>query len=126
MFVETNELTRAGKPSARVELYARREHGTVTVRLHANDDDTARKFNRTENVRPIAPDDPGFTELFRRRNDAESINRALEDTLLLRRAHSIGHQRQHLILITYALTVNSLAIHRHGHRSGDPPDQLAA
>jgi hypothetical protein len=29
--------------------------GIVTVRLHANDQDRARRFNRTENVRPIPP-----------------------------------------------------------------------
>ncbi len=66
-----------------------------------------------------APDD-------RRRNDAESINRALDDTLFLRRAHSIGHERQHLNLLTYALTVNALALHRHRRSSGDPPTELAA
>ena len=98
----------------------------ITVRLHGNDEDVQRKFNRTENVRPIPPGDPDFQRLYRRRNDAESINRALDDTLFLRRAHSVGHERQHLNLITYALTVNSLAIHRHGRRSVDPPDQLAA
>ena len=56
-----------------------------------------------------------FDGLYRRRNDAESesINRALDDTLWLRRAHSIGHQRQHLNLLTFALGVNSLALHRH-------------
>jgi hypothetical protein len=77
-------------------------------------------------VRPIPPGDPDFQHLYRGRNDAESINRALDDTLFLRRAHSVGHQRQHLNLITYALTVNSLAIHRHGRGSVDPPDRLAA
>jgi hypothetical protein len=105
------------------EQFGRR---TVTVRLHGNDEDTKRRFNRTENVRPIPPGDPDFQRLYRRRNDAESINRALDDTLFLRRAHSIGHERQHLNLLTYALTVNSLAIHRHGRRSVEPPDQLAA
>ena len=100
--------------------------GTYTVRLHANDDDVKRKFNRTENVRPIPPGDPDFQRLYRRRNDAESINRALDDTLFLRRAHSIGHQRQHLNLITYALCVNSLAVHRHGQPSSAPPGRLAA
>jgi hypothetical protein len=100
--------------------------GQVTVRLHGNADDAERKFNRTENVRPIPPSDPDFQRLYRRRNDAESINRALDDTLFLRRAHSVGHERQHLNLLTYALAVNSLAIHRHGRRTGDPPDQLAA
>jgi hypothetical protein len=37
---------------------------------------------------------------------------ALDDSLWLRRAHSIGHDRQYLNLITYALVVNSLALHR--------------
>ena len=100
--------------------------GTFTVRLHATDDDRARKFNRTENIRAIAPSDPDFTALYRRRNDAESINRALDDTLWLRRAHSIGHERQHLNLITHALCVNSLAVHRHARHRGDPPDAIQA
>jgi hypothetical protein len=37
---------------------------TVTVRLYNNDEDAARKFNRTENVRPIAPSDPDFKEIY--------------------------------------------------------------
>jgi len=86
--------------------------GIITVRLHADAKDAARKFNRTENVRPIPPDDPSFPGLFRRRNDAESINRALEDTLWLGRAHSLGHRRQLLNLLGYALMVNSLAVAR--------------
>ncbi len=85
--------------------------GNITMRLHGNADDAKRKFNRTENVRPIAEIDPDFKALYRRRNDAESINRALDDTLWLRRAHSVGHERQHLNLITHALMVNSLALH---------------
>ena len=96
--------------------------GVLTVRLHGDSDDVARKFNRTENVRPIPPDDPGFRELFRRRNDAESINRALEDTMWLRRAHSVGHARQLVNLLGYAVMVNSLAIARHTRA----PAQLAA
>ena len=74
------------------------DHGfaVVTVRLHGNDEDRRRKFNRTENVRPIPPGDPDFERLYRRRNDAESINRHLDDTLWLRRAHSVGHLRQTL------------------------------
>ena len=54
--------------------------------------------------------------LYRRRNDAESINRHLDDTLWLRRAHSVGHRRQWLNLITYALGVNgiSMRVHRQG------------
>ena len=86
------------------------------MRLHTNADDTARRFNRTENVRPIPPSDPDFARLYPRRNDAESINRNIEDSLWIGRAHSIGHARQHLNLLGYALMVNGLALHRHRHR----------
>jgi hypothetical protein len=92
--------------------------GQITVRLHGDAADADRKFNRTENVRPIPADDPDFQGLFRRRNDAESINRALDDSLWLRRAHSVGHRRQLLNLIGYAVMVNSLALDR--HRSAHP------
>jgi len=93
--------------------------GTITVRLHSNDDDMRRKFNRTENVRPIPPGDADFARLYPRRNDAESINRHLDDTLWLRRAHTIGHRRQRLNILTYALGINSLT--RHLHCAQAPP-----
>ena len=95
------------------QLPDRYENQTITVRLHANAEDAARKFNRTENVRPIPPTDPDFARLYPRRNDSESINRNLEDTLWLGRAHSIGHARQHLNLLGYALMVNGLALQQH-------------
>lgn len=97
--------------------------GTLTIRLHGTDKDRARRLNRTENVRPIPPDDPDFARLFQRRNDAESINRAVEDSLYIGRAHSVGHARQHLNLLGFALMVNSLALYRHRQR---PPESLAA
>lgn len=90
--------------------------GTISVRLHGNADDARRKFNRTENLRPIPPGDPDFDRLYGRRNDAESINRHLDDTLWLGRAHSIGRHRQSLNLLTYALCVNALALHLHRRR----------
>jgi hypothetical protein len=96
---------------------------TLTVRLHGTDADRARRLNRPENVRPIPPTDPDFARLYPRRNDAESINRNLVDTLWLGRAHSLGHARQHLNLLGYALMVNGLALHRYQHRA---PDQIAA
>ena len=95
--------------------------GTITVRLHGNDEDTKRRFNRTENVRPIAPNDPDFTRLFRIRNDAESINFGLEGTLYLRRAHSVGHRRQLVNLLGWALVVNSVALREHARRAAEPP-----
>lgn len=116
VFVETKALTATDGTQPRVDLYARGGTigiGTITVRLHADASDAARKFNRTENVRPIPPDDPGFAKLFQRRNDAESINRNIEDSLWIGRAHSLGHRRQTLNLLGYALMVNSLALARH-------------
>ena len=92
------------------QLPASYDDQVITVRLHGNDEDQARKLNRTENLRPIPPGDPDFERLFPRRNDAESINRHLDDTMWLGRAHSIGHARQHLNLLGFALTVNSLAL----------------
>ena len=67
-----------------------------------------------------------FADLFRRRNDAESINRNLDDTLFLRRAHSVGHRRQLVNLLGYSLMVNALTILEHQARSGRSPDLLAA
>jgi hypothetical protein len=90
--------------------------GTVTVRLHGNSQDDRRGLNRTENVRPIPPDDPVFDDLYARRNDAESINRNLQDTLWLGRAHSIGHRRQHLNLLGFGICINAVALHEHRKR----------
>ncbi len=81
---------------------------------------TKRKFNRAENVRQIPPGDPDFEVLYRRRNDAESINRHLDDTLWLRRAHSVGSRRQLLNMITYALGVNALSMHVRRQRLAPP------
>jgi hypothetical protein len=67
-------------------------------------------FDRSENVRPIPPSDPDFYALCARRNDAESLNRALEDTMYLGRAHSLGHARQHVDVLGWALLVNSLTL----------------
>jgi hypothetical protein len=92
------------------ELPAHEGGGTVTVRLHGNAQDRERRLNRTENVRPIPPSDPDFPGLYARRNDAESINRGLDDSLYLGRAHSRGQLRQQVELLAYALVVNSIAI----------------
>jgi hypothetical protein len=58
--------------------------------------------------------------------DCESINRNLDDTLFLRRAHSVGRRRQLVNLLGYALMVNSLTILEHQARRGRSPDLLAA
>jgi hypothetical protein len=95
--------------------------GTVTVRLHGTDEDRERRLNRPENVRVIPPSDPDFAQLYARRNDAESINRALDDSLYLGRAHSKGQLRQQAEMLGYALLLNSLALDRHRQRRREVP-----
>ncbi|MGZ4114551.1 MAG: hypothetical protein ACXVQT_05675, partial [Actinomycetota bacterium] len=87
--------------------------GQITVRLHQDKDDLKRRFNRTENVRPIPPSDPDFPRLYARRNDSESLNRSLEDTLFLGRAHSLGWRRQQVEMLGWAVMVNALTMARH-------------
>jgi hypothetical protein len=90
--------------------------GTVTLRLDTTEQDKARKLNRSENVRQIAPGDLDFDRIYKRRSDAESINRSLEDTLWLGRAHSRGAQRQLVNLLGFAIMTNSLALFLHRNR----------
>jgi hypothetical protein len=105
--------------------YTLPEGGTVTVRLDTTEQDKARKLNRSENVRQIPPNDPDFQRIYRRRSDIESINRALDDTLWLGRAHSRGAQRQLVNLIGFAIMTNSLAVYlRRNRRAGDPEGNL--
>jgi hypothetical protein len=88
----------------------------ITVRLTGNEEDEHKNLNRAENLRAIPPSDPDFARLYARRNDAESINRAIEDSLYLGRAHSVGHLGQLADLIGFALVVNSLTLARHRAR----------
>lgn len=83
------------------------------MRLHGNEEDERRRFNRTENVRAIPASDPDFPSLYARRNDSESLNRALDDTLFLGRVHSVGYARQQVEVLGWALLVNSLTLARH-------------
>ncbi len=105
--------------------YALPGGGTVTVRINTTEDDTTRKLNRAENVRQIPPTDPDFKRIYRRRADAESINRNLEDTLFLNRAHSRSAKRQLVNLIGYAIVVNALAVHLHGRRMAPEHERAA-
>jgi hypothetical protein len=93
--------------------FAKRE---ITVRLHGDDDDAKRHFNRAENLRAIAPSDPDFDRLYARRPDAESLNRSIENSLYLKKAHSVGHHRQEADFLGFALMTNSLTIARYRAR----------
>lgn len=96
--------------------YALGDGDTVIVRLDTTTEDIARKLNRSENVRQIPPSDPDFKRVYSRRSDAESINRGLDDSMWLGRAHSKGARRQSVNLLGYALMVNGLALQRHRSR----------
>ncbi len=93
--------------------YATRE---ITVRLHNSAEEEARRLNRAENLRAIPPGDPDFGRLYARRADAESLNWNLEDSLYLKKAHSLGHLRQEADLLGFAQLVNSITLARHRAR----------
>jgi hypothetical protein len=91
------------------EKYGREE---VAVRLHQSDEDTRRRINRTENLRPIPEGSEDFKRLFPLRSDAESINRGIEDSLWINRASAKGWRRQLVDLLGYARLVNALTFAR--------------
>ena len=71
--IRTHRITDKGGRYRWYNGYAlpeRYDSGSVTVRLHGTQEDTARRFNRTDNVRVIPPSDPYFPYLYARRNDA--------------------------------------------------------
>jgi len=94
--------------------------GELPVRLYENEEDRTRGLNRAEHLRAIPPTDPDFPSLNARRNDAESINRAIEDTLYWRRAHSVGRVAQEADLLGFGLGINALSWHRHRKRKEAP------
>jgi hypothetical protein len=86
--------------------------GVLRVRTDEPREDRRREgdFLRTRYVSVIPSTDPDFKRLFGLREDAESINSIMKSALWLRRAHSLGRLRQHMDMIAFALTVNSLAL----------------
>lgn len=105
-------------------LPSRFGRGVICVRLDQTAADRLRGFNRTEYLRGIPPGDPDFAPLYGRRSDSESINRGLDDSMWLGRAHSVGALRQRADFLGFALSVNSMAVL--AARRGRPPDELAA
>jgi hypothetical protein len=88
---------------------------TIRLRTYTNDDDRAAGFNRAENVRQIPPGDPSYQLVYGRREDAESINRGIDDHGYLQRARSVGAQRQLFDLLCHAIRTNLIAQHLYGH-----------
>lgn len=94
----------------------------VMVRLDTTEQDEARKLNRSENVRQIPPTDVDFKRLYGRRSDAESINRVLDDSMWLGRAHSKGALRQTVNMLGFALMINGIALLLNRKRRAASPE----
>lgn len=95
--------------------------GELAVRMDTTDDDVKRGVNRSENLRIMSPLDPDYERIYPLRSDIEACNRQLDDTLWLRRAHSVGATHQLLDLIGYALVYNSVALALARERAHSPP-----
>ncbi len=98
--------------------------GTFRLRLDRTADDLATGLNRAEHLRAIAPDDPDHPAIYGRRNDTESGNRLLDDSMLRERAHTIGWRRQQVDVTMWAILRNAIAVTQHRRRTA--PLQLAA
>jgi hypothetical protein len=90
--------------------YTERAHpdgGTVTIRHHQDESDRKTGFNRAENLRIIAPNDPVYALMRGRRQDAEATNSAIEASLPWQRAHTYTPDRQLLDLVMFAVLNNA-------------------
>jgi hypothetical protein len=100
--------------------------GSVRLRLDRTAADVSAGFNREEHLRPIPPGDPDHDRLYGRRNDTESGNRLLDDSMLRERAHTVGWRRQLLNLTTWAALRNASAALQHARPGTSDPPALAA
>ena len=90
--------------------------GTIRLRLDQTAEDEKAGFNREEHLRAIPPDDPDHDGLYGRRNDTESGNRLLDDSMLRERAHTVGRRRQLLDVLSWAAVPNASAAAQHCRR----------
>jgi hypothetical protein len=77
-------------------------------------------------LRAIPPSDPDHDRLYARRNDTETGNRLLDDSMLRERAHTVGWRRQLLNLTTWAALRNASAALQHARPGTSDPPALAA
>ena len=87
--------------------------GTIRLRLDQTDHDRDIGFNREEHLRVIPPDDPDHPVVYGRRNDTESGNRLLDDSMLRERAHTVGWRRQLVNVTCWAAVRNAVAVWQH-------------
>lgn len=109
--------TRSSRPYA--------ERCTSIAWVDNTTDDTARNFNRAEHLRQHPPGTDTYTDCYGWREDAESVNSVLDETLYRSRMPAYLLQRQHLFMLGHVLARNSIA-RALPRRSAAPPGKLAA
>ncbi|WP_137234697.1 hypothetical protein [Streptomyces sp. BPSDS2] len=90
---------------------------THRERLDATEEDRRRGFNRAEHLRQHPPDTDGYTQCYRWRPDAESLNAQLDSTLWNRRMIAYGAPQQTIVMLGFALAQNALTRHLHQRTS---------
>lgn len=97
---------------------------TVMIRLNQTDSDRARSigkgrvYNRVKYLRPFPEGSDTFIELFGLREDAESDNNLLKQSLWNKRSHSVGMGRQWVDMLGYRLNRNIRAAMAFEKRTG--------
>lgn len=83
-------------------------------------------FNRSENVRQVAYHAEQYSQIRSRVSDAESINRAINDALPLKRARSFGYRGVLANALSHALIMNSVSRARYQARTAATEHRQAA
>lgn len=92
--------------------------GTVRLRLTSDEADRVNGFNREEYLSAFPAGDSDYDRIYKRRNDAESGNNTLDNSMLRERAHSIGRAGIRLNMITWALYKNAQTRALYASRAG--------
>jgi hypothetical protein len=101
--------------------------GIIRIRVSGTKADEMNGFNREELIRAIPESDPDWQRLYGRRNDAESGNRVLDDSMRRERAHSVGRPGIYADLLAWAGFQNAQTRALYGRRRvGPSPEALMA
>ena len=79
------------------------------VRITRNGDDSATGFNRAEHIRMHPPGSTVYVETYGWRNDTESTHSQLDTWLYRERMVAYTVERQTLVMLGFAVTINAIA-----------------
>ena len=77
--------------------------------LTATKDDAARGYNRAEHLRMHPPGSPVYDETYGWRSDTETTHNQLDTWLYRHRMIAHTRERQHLVMIGFAMTINAIS-----------------